>query len=101
MELMAAMLEACALQRCPLLYNRRGKNSKGIVEKIWMSVWGDYYTTVKPTVFHADTRNENEHGAAELYRRGARLCWFNETLAADWSNAVFKNKNSSDPVVYR
>ena len=72
-----------------------------MLEKIFQSVLGTYYTPCKSTVFHADRRNENEHSAADLARRGTRVNYGNETTTQAWSNAVFKNKNSTDPVVCR
>ena len=53
---------------------------------------------VRVTVFHADRRSENEHNAADVFREGARVCFGNEVLGEPWSNAVFKNKNSTDPI---
>lgn len=101
MNLHARWLEGRPTGKCALFYSKRGRNSKGVNEKIISSLWGTYYVPVRPTIFIADRRNENEHTAAELNRRGARLLWFNETLNQPWSNGVFKNKNSSDPVVCR
>ena len=99
MALHARFLEGRPLGKCTPIFNNRGRNGKGTNEKILMHLLGAYFVPVKPTVFHNDTRNENEHTAADLHRKGARLLWFNETTSTPWSNAVFKNKNSSDPVV--
>ena len=97
LALHARLLEGRALGKLPAFFSKRGRNSKGLNEKIFMSVWGDYYAPTKSTVFLADRRNENEHTAAEANRRGARIAFFNEAQSAPWSNAVFKNRNSSDP----
>jgi hypothetical protein len=97
----ARHLEGKATGKCAMYFSKRGRNSKGINEKIYVSVWGEYYVPIKPTVFLADRRNENEHTAAELDRRGARVLFFNEVSDLKWSNAIFKSKNSSDPVVCR
>ena len=52
-------------------------------------------------MFHADKRGENEHAAGELFRQGARVAFGNEVSSSPWSNAVFKNKNSTDPLPLR
>ena len=98
MAIHARLLEGRPTGKMPVFFSNRGRNSKGINEKIFISLWGDYYVPVKSTVFMTDRRNENEHSAAELNRRGARVLFFNEVQSTPWSNAVFKNKNSSDPV---
>ena len=95
---LARLLEGRPLCKFIAICNPRGRNSKGIIEKMFISLWGDYYTPVRPTVFHADRRGENEHSAAELARKGVRIAFGNEVLDEPWSNAVFKNKNSTDPV---
>ena len=101
MTVMARLLEGRPLARLVVLTNPRGRNSKGILEKMFMSVWGGYYVPARSTVFLSDKRNENEHSAAEVNRRGARVAFANEVGTEPWSNAVFKNKNSSDPISAR
>ena len=101
MNLHARLLEGNPLGKCVILASTRGRNSKGLCEKIFNSVWGDYVAPVKSTVFNADRRSENDHTAAEVFRKGTRICFGNETLMEPWSNAIFKSKNSTDPVVAR
>ena len=60
-----------------------------------MSLMGTYYVPVKSTVFFPDTRNENEHTAADQFRKGARIGFANEVGVMAWSNANFKNRNST------
>ena len=96
-KVLARLLEGRPLCMCVIFTNPRGRNSKGLVEKMILSVWGDYHVPLRPTVFLPDKRGENEHSAAELDRRGARIAFANEILSDPWSNAVFKNKNSTDP----
>lgn len=98
---MARLLEGRPLCRLVVFTNPRGRNNKGVLEKIFMSVWGTYYVPTRSTVFNSDKRNENEHSAAELHRRGARIAFANEVSTEPWSNAVFKGKNSSDPISAR
>ena len=83
---------------CGRLYSRRGRSGKGLTEKITSTVWGDYYSAVKSTVFQADRRNEHEHSAADLDRGGSRVGFGNEIGNDPWSNGAFKS-NSTDPVV--
>jgi phage/plasmid-associated DNA primase len=59
MNLFALLLEGRPTQKCPLFFSPRGRNSKGIIEKMFMAVWGTYYLPVKSTIFQADKRNEN------------------------------------------
>lgn len=100
-DLQARLLEGNPLGKCVYPWSKRGRNSKGIGEKIYASVMGDYMAPVKSTVFDTDRRNENEHSAAELSRRGVRIGFANEVQGTQWSNAVFKSKNSTDPIVAR
>ena len=100
-KLMAKLLEGRPAGFCIFLYSKRGRNSKGLLEKIFMAVWGGYHVPVKPTVFMPDTRNENEHSSADVFRRGARIGFSNEVGSLPSSNGVFKNKNSSDPLIVR
>ena len=90
MHIKARMLEGTPLAKCLMLYSLRGRNGKGITEKCYQAVWGDYYTPIKSSVFHTDKRNENEHSAADIARKGARVGFGNETLSEPWSNAIFK-----------
>ena len=101
MKIQARQLEGNPLAKLVMLHSIRGRNGKGMVEKSYMSVWGEYYTPVKSSVFHTDKRNENEHCAADIARRGARIGFGNETLSEPWSNAIFKSRNSTDPVIAR
>ena len=101
LHLQARLLEGKPLAKCILLHSPRGRNSKGLIQQILQSVWGDYLVPVKATVFHADNRNENEHSAAEITRVGARIGIGNETSKTPWSNGVFKNKNSNDVIQAR
>ena len=48
-----------------------------------------------------DRRDENDHTAAEVFRKSARVGFGNESLTQSWSNGVFKNRNSTDPIVAR
>ena len=99
--LMAKLLEGRPLCRLVVRMNARGRNSKGVLEKIFVSVWSTYYVSVRSTVFHSDRRNEHEHSAAELNRRGTRVAFASEVGPDPWSNGEFKRKNSSDPVSAR
>ena len=101
MQLHARLLEGTPLCKCVLLWSRRGRNGKGLCEKIFQSVWGDYYVPVRATVFSSDKRSEHEHNAADVFRRGARVAFGNEVLTTPWSNAVFKSRNSTDPITVR
>jgi hypothetical protein len=101
MRVKAKQLEGNPLAFCLFLYSRRGRNGKGVTEKCYQSVWGDYYTPVKSTVFNTDKRDENEHNAAVVARKGARVGFGNETLEQPWCNATFKNRNSTDPIIAR
>ena len=56
---------------------------------------------VKSNIFLPDRRNENDHSAADVIRKGARIGFMNEVGVIPWSNALFKNKNSSDPTTIR
>ena len=47
-------------------------------------------TPVNATVFHSDEPNKNEHTAADLFRRGAQICFGNEVLSHPWHTARFK-----------
>ena len=100
-KVMARLLEGRPLCKCVFLTSKRGRNSKGLLEKIFRSLWGEYYVPVKPTVFFPDRRNENEHSSADIFRQGARVGFANEVSETRWSNAVFKNKNSTDPIMAR
>ena len=71
------------------------------MEKIFQSTWGEYHIPVRSTVFLSDKRNENEHNAADVSRAGARIAFANEIVTIPWSNAVFKNRNSTDPLMVR
>ena len=51
MRLQARMLEGKPLAKCVLLHSPRGRNSKGLIEKILQSVWGEYFVPVKASVF--------------------------------------------------
>ena len=75
MNVMARVLEGRPLCRLVCLFSRRGRNSKGIVEKVFMSLFGHYHVPVKSTVFMADRRSENEHSSGELDRAGARVAF--------------------------
>ena len=101
MHLQARLLEGTPLCKCVLLWSRRGRNGKGICEKIFQAVWGEYYVPVRATVFTADKRSEHEHNAADAFRRGVRVAFGNEVHSAAWSNAVFKSRNSTDPITVR
>ena len=98
MKVLARLLEGRPLCMLVVLTNPRGRNSKGVVEKILIALMGDYFVPVRSTIFQTERRNENEHSAAETNRRGARVAFGNEVLTAPWSNAVFKSRNSSDPI---
>ncbi len=50
----------------------------GMIEKICIAVMGEYYTSVRSSVFSKDSRGANEHSAAELHRRGVRVAFGNE-----------------------
>jgi hypothetical protein len=101
LKVMARLLEGRPLCRLIVLTNPRGRNSKGVLEKVFISVWGTYHVSVRSTVFQSDKRNENEHSAAETNRRGKRVACANETTTAPWSNGEFKKKNSTDPTSAR
>ncbi|CAK0856137.1 unnamed protein product [Prorocentrum cordatum] len=101
MHLQARLLEGTPLCKCALLWSRRGRNGKGICEKIFQAAWGEYYVPVRATVFTADKRSEHEHKAADAFRRGFRVAFGNEVHSAAWSNAVFKSRNSTDPITAR
>ena len=58
MDLMGRLLEGKPLAKCVMLWSARGRNSKGILEKIFQSLWGDYYVPVKSSVFHVNKRGE-------------------------------------------
>ena len=58
--------------------SRRGRNGKGMVEKMIISTFGEYHVPVKNTIFLPDRRNENEHCAADVFRKGARIGFMNE-----------------------
>ena len=81
MMLMARLLEGRPIKKCVFPYSLRGRNSKAVVEKTFEATWRDYYVPAKTTVFHADKRNEKEHSAADVFRRGARVCYCNETTS--------------------
>ena len=68
MRLHARLLEGTPLCKCIMLYSPCGRNSKGVLEKVFQSTWGQYYVPAKSTVFQADARSENEHSAAEFTR---------------------------------
>lgn len=89
-RLIARMLEGAPLGLLVLLLSKRGRNSKGVIDKILRGLFGSYYVTVKQTVFMASKRNENDHSAAEVHRRGARICFCNEVCTEAFSNGVFK-----------
>jgi hypothetical protein len=101
MNILARVLEGRPLCRCPILTSKRGRNSKGLVDKILQSTMGGYHVPVKATVFQADRRSEHEHSAADIARQGARIAFGNEVLRTAWSNGVFKVKNSTDPILAR
>jgi hypothetical protein len=83
------------------LYSSRGRNGKGLLEKMIMSTWGTYHVSVKVNIFLPDRRNENEHSSADVFRKGARVGFINEVGNIAWSNAAYKNRNSTDPFVVR
>ena len=56
---LAKLMEGRPLGMCVYPFSARGRNGKGLLEKMIMKLWGSYYVPVKPTVFCADTRNEN------------------------------------------
>lgn len=101
MNVFCRVLEGRPLCRCVILTSKRGRNSKGIVEKMLQSTMGDYHVPVRSTVFQTDRRSEHEHNAADAARIGARIGFGNEVQGVPWSNAIFKNKNSSDPMLVR
>ena len=101
LKIHARSLEGRPTCRLPFLWSKRGRNSKGINEKILQAFHGSYYSPVRPSVFQQDRRGENEHSAGELGRRGVRVAFANEVGAVPWANSVFKNKVSSDPFTAR
>jgi hypothetical protein len=101
LHLLARLLEGRPLAKCIFFYSARGRNSKGIIQKIIKGFLGGYCIPVKSTIFQPDKRNENEHDAANLMRIGARVGFGNEVPKAAWANGVYKNKNSSDPILGR
>ncbi|CAK0809460.1 unnamed protein product, partial [Prorocentrum cordatum] len=101
MHLQARPLEGAPLCKCALLWSRWGRNGKGICKKIFQAVWGEYCVPVRAAVFTADKRSEHEHNAAGAFRRGARVAFGSEVHSSAWSNAVFKCRNSTDPIAVR
>ena len=94
MRLMARKLEGRPICKCEFLFSPRGRNSKGVIEKIYQSVWGEYFVPVKASCFYADKRSESKHSAVEMARFGARVGFGNETSSTPWSNGVFKFKKT-------
>ena len=45
---------------------------------------GEYYVPVKKKVFLPETRNENEHSAADAFRKGVRVGFINEVGTVPW-----------------
>lgn len=80
MNVFCRVLEGRPLCRCVILTSKRGRNSKGIVEKMLQSTMGDYHVPVRSTVFQTDRRSEHEHNAADAARIGARIGFGNEVL---------------------
>ena len=101
MQVHARLLEGSPIGKLLHLYSERGRNSKGLTEKILLSTFGDYFVPVNPNIFQSDKRNENEHNSAQGFRKGAKICFFNEVSARPWCNAIFKTRNSTDPVTIR
>jgi hypothetical protein len=100
-DLLARLLEGRAFAKCVYLYSKRGRNSKGLLEKMIMAIFGDYYVPVKANIFLENRRNENEHSAADAFRKGARVGFANEVGTTPWANSEFKNRNSTDPSTVR
>ncbi|CAK0838916.1 unnamed protein product [Prorocentrum cordatum] len=101
MYLQARLLEGRPLCKCVLLWSRRGRNGRGICGGVFQAVWGEHRDPVRAAVFTADERSEREHNAADAFRRGVRVAFGNEVHSSALSNAVFKNRNSTDPGAVR
>ena len=100
-ELLRSGAATFTLGQCVYPYSKRGRNGKGLLEKIIMTVWGSYHVPVKTSVFLPYARNENEHNAAEVLKKGVKIGFSNEVGCLVWSNGEYKKKNSTDPSVAR
>ncbi|CAK0807001.1 unnamed protein product, partial [Prorocentrum cordatum] len=100
-SLVARLLEGRPLQKVVTPFSERGRNGKGLLEKMPESVFGSYCAPVKNTIFLEERRTEDEHNASALDRQGARIAATNEPPEQPWSNSTFKNKVSRDKVPCR
>ena len=102
LRVFAQLLEGRSLMITFFLFNPRGRNSKGTLHKLMQKVMGSYMAIAGPNIFNLNTRNENEHNAAEASRDGCRVAWGNEVnRKTPWNTQVFKTKNSTDTVELR
>ena len=100
LDYLCRVMEGIPLTKCLIVFSDRGRNSKGILEKIIEGLWGEYYAGVSSAIFGPPKENENDHDAMALDRQGRRVVVANE-MSGQWHNASFKFKNSRDKVPAR
>ena len=75
----------------------RGRNAKGLFERLVGVIWGSYCSPGHLNVFHGVRRGEYEHNAADVAHEGNRIVWIPEIdSTVGWCNASFETKGGPE-----